>query len=205
MAIASFIAYSIALGIAAAIPGPGVAAIVSRALGTGFARTLPMVCGLILGDVVYLILAIAGLSILAQTFSGVFFVVKIAGATYLLYLAYKFWTAGIQLTEIRKSAGKRDAVGAFLGGFAVTMANPKTIVFYMALLPTVVDIKNAGIADTGILVILTVLVLFVTILPYAALASKTREAFKRPATLKALNRTAAGALGATATWILAKG
>ncbi len=204
MEIMSFLAYSIALGIAAVIPGPGVAAIVSRSLGAGYHRTIPMVFGLILGDVVYLCLAIGGLSVLAQTFSGIFTIIRFAGAAYLLWLAWKFWTSGIELEKIEKSSGKRDNWQAFLGGFAVTLGNPKTVVFYMALLPTVVDLAQVDMASLATLIVLTVLVLLVTILPYAALASYARDALQQPGALKVLNRTAASALGLTACWIVVR-
>lgn len=202
MTITAFFAYCIALGIAGAIPGPGVAALVGRALGTGFSRTIPMLFGLILGDIVYLGFAIGGLAILANTFSGVFFAIKIAGASYLLYLAWKFWTSGIALKEVQKSKGRREGIASFAAGFAVTMGNPKTIVFYMALLPTVVDLTGVTLSDFGILAALTAIVLLVVLIPYIALASRAREAFKNETALRRLNRTAAAALTGTAGWIL---
>ncbi|MCB1385494.1 MAG: LysE family translocator [Nitratireductor sp.] len=129
MNLTAFLAYALALGIAAAIPGPGVAALVGRALGSGLTRSLPMLLGLAVGDVVYLTLAIAGLAFIAKAFSTVFFIVKLAGAAYLLWLAWRFWTRGIAIHEVARSAGRRDGLASFLAGLAVTLGNPKTIVF----------------------------------------------------------------------------
>lgn len=202
MTIASFLAYAIALSIAAAIPGPGVAAIVGRALGTGFSKTMPMLFGLILGDIVFLGLAIGGLALLAKTFSGVFLFIKIAGATYLLFLAYKFWRDGITLNDVKKSQGKREGLASFLAGFAVTMSNPKTIVFYMALVPTVVDLGSVGLQDFLTMTFITAIVLLVTLTPYVALASKARQTLKNESALRRLSRAASMALTGTAAWIM---
>ena len=94
-----------------------------------------------LGDVVWLTFAILGLAALAQAFHEVFLVIKYAGAAYLLYLAYKIWTAP---RRDGRDGGDRAEQPArlFLGGLAVTLGNPKIIVFYLALLPTILDLTR---------------------------------------------------------------
>ncbi|MEC9342727.1 MAG: LysE family translocator [Pseudomonadota bacterium] len=204
MALSSFLAYTLALGIAAAIPGPGVAALVGRALGTGFRRTMPMLAGLVLGDLLYLTLAILGLALLAHTFETAFLAVRIAGALYLLWLAWKFWTSGLTPERIERAPGRRDGLLSFAAGFAVTMGNPKTIVFYMALLPVVIDMTGVGLVDWAVLFVLTVLILYVVLVPYVALASRARSALANRATLKIVNRSAAIAMTGAAGFILAR-
>ncbi len=88
MTLAGFVAYSGALAIAAAIPGPGVTALVARALGSGFRSSLFMSLGLIIGDLTYLTAVVLGLAMVAQTFGTVFLVIKWAGVAYLAYLAW---------------------------------------------------------------------------------------------------------------------
>ena len=205
MSFTAFLAYALALGIAAVIPGPGVAALVGRALGTGFTRSIPMLLGLATGDVVYLTLAVAGLAFIAKAFSTAFFVIKLAGAGYLLWLAWRFWTQGIAIQEVEKSAGRRDGLASFLAGFAVTLGNPKVIVFYMAILPAVMDLEAVTLPGYGVLVVLTFLVLFAMLLPYIALASRARLFFTDPRALRRLNRTAAVAMTGAAGWIVARG
>lgn len=201
---ASFIAYGSALAVAAAIPGPGVAALVGRALGAGFWQTLPMLTGLVLGDLTYLLLAVAGLAVIAKTFAGIFVAVKIGGALYLAWLAWKFWRSGITVTQAQAGTGARDGFASFLGGLALTLGNPKTIVFYLAITPVVIDLKSVGAADLAVLAVVTVLVLYVVLLPYVALASRARAALTNPRALKALNRSAALAMAAAAGWIVAR-
>lgn len=72
MTLTGFIAYSGALAVAAAIPGPGVTALVARALGSGFRSSLFMAFGLVVGDLTYLTAVVLGLAFVAQTFGAVF-------------------------------------------------------------------------------------------------------------------------------------
>ncbi|MGB6190327.1 MAG: LysE family translocator [Aeromonas molluscorum] len=204
MSLTAFLAYGVALAIAAAIPGPGVAAIVGRALGTGARRTLPMLLGLAVGDVVYLSLAVGGLAFIANSFFEVFLVIKICGALYLVYLAYKFWTAGIDIQDVKKSAGRREGFTSFMAGLAVTLGNPKTIIFYMAILPVVMNLEMVSFEVFLLLIVITFAVLFLVMAPYILLATKARMFFKNPAALRRLNRTASVAMAATATWIVAR-
>ena len=201
----AYIAYAVALAIAAIIPGPGIAALTGRALATGLSRTMPMLAGLILGDVAYLTLAVLGLALIAQTFATVFLFIKIAGAGYLAYLAWRFWRDGIGPRQITRSSGRREGVASFLAGFAVTLGNPKTIIFYMALLPTVIDLQSVQLADWLWLAVITVLVLYATLLPYVALAARARDAMANRDSMKALSRIAATAMAGAAGFILIRG
>lgn len=82
-----------ALLVAAASPGPGIAALVARVLGRGLPGATAFTAGLIIGDLVWRAVAVLGLAALAQTFHGVFLVIKYGGAAYLAWLAWKMWTA----------------------------------------------------------------------------------------------------------------
>lgn len=199
--IAPFITYVIALGIAAAIPGPGVAAVIGRALGAGARSSLPFILGLAFGDVLFLTVAVLGLSALASAASEIFFIVKLAGGLYLLYLAWKFWTAETVSTEVTRAVAQNPWIAA-LSGLAVTLGNPKTLVFYLALLPNVLDLGAVGLMDWLALSVLTMMVLVLVLIPYAALASHLRVTLTRPAALKRLNRGAAALIGGAGGLIL---
>ena len=204
MTLAGFIAYSGALALAAAIPGPGVTALVARALGSGFRSALFMSLGLILGDLTYLTAVVLGLAIVAQTFGMVFLVVKWLGVAYLGYLAWTFWTSGITTENVVARKGKDGFVASVLAGLTLTLGNPKTMIFYLAITPTIVDLRTVTPAEYGVLALLTVLVLLVVLVPYLALAAKARWFLKTPRALKALNRTAATFMAGAAAAIAAR-
>jgi threonine/homoserine/homoserine lactone efflux protein len=200
MSFTALFAYAAALFIAAAIPGPGITAIVARALGSNFRETFFMGLGLVLGDMTYLTAVILGLAFVAQTFTEVFIVIKILGALYLGYIAYKLWTAGLLPQDI--AAKKSSSIGmSFLSGLLVTLGNPKTMLFYVALVPTLISIDSVGMREYGLLLLTTFVVLLVVLIPYMLLASRARTLLKQPRALQALNRVAASILAGTAAFI----
>jgi threonine/homoserine/homoserine lactone efflux protein len=204
MTLAGFIAYSGALALAAAIPGPGVTALVARALGSGFRSALFMSLGLILGDLIYLTAVVLGLAIVAQTFGLVFLVVKWAGVAYLAWLAWTFWTSGITAENVEAKKAKGGFSASFLAGLTLTLGNPKTMIFYLAITPTIVDLTTITFADYGVLAALTIVTLLVVLVPYLALAAKARWFLKTPRALKVLNRTAATFMAGAAAAIAAR-
>lgn len=196
----SLLAYSGALFVAAAIPGPGMTAIVARALGSGFRPTFFMGLGLILGDLCYLTAVILGLALVAQTFTTPFLVIKGLGALYLVYIAWRLWTTGLIAQDIE--AKRSTHVGlSFLSGLLVTLGNPKTMLFYVALVPTLIPLEAIGPKDYAALVGITFVVLIAVLIPYILLASQARTLLKKPNSLKALNRSAASILAGTAAYI----
>ena len=113
MDLAGLLLFSSALFIAAASPGPGIAAIVARVLGRGPRDAIAFSIGVALGDVVWLTFAILGLAALAQAFHGVFLVIKYAGAAYLLYIAYKLWTAPAVAEDVTARGASRASSQSF--------------------------------------------------------------------------------------------
>lgn len=204
MTLAGFLAYCGALAVAAAIPGPGVTALVARALGSGFRSSLAMSVGLILGDLTYLTAVVLGLALVAQTFGMVFLVIKWLGVAYLGYLAWKLWTSGITAESIAAQKGSKGFAANFFSGYLLTLGNPKTMIFYLALTPTLVDLRTITMADYGILVALTALVLLIVLLPYLALAAKARWFLHSPRALRTLNKTAAVFMAGAAAAIAAR-
>ena len=205
MDLLTLLAFTIAYIVAVLVPGPGVAAIVARALGGGFWSALPMIVGILVGDLIYLVFALFGLAAIATYFGPIFIVVRWAGALYLLYIAWLFWTAkpGSEQLGPRK---KEPWLRAFLSGFALTMGNPKTIVFYLALLPTVVPLdRPISVLGFAELTAIVVVVLFVIGCGYAALAAWAREFFVTPHAVRRLNRIAGGIMASAAAFVAIRG
>ena len=203
MDLAGILLFSSALFIAAASPGPGIAAIVARVLGRGPKEAVAFSIGVALGDVVWLTFAILGLAALAQAFHGVFLVVKYLGAAYLLYIAYKIWTAPAIARDVAAETRGEHPAKLVLGGLTLTLGNPKTIVFYLALLPTILDLTRITALGYAELVAATLTVLGVVFASYIVLATRARQLFTTPKAIRILNRTTgtmlAGAAAAVAS------
>ena len=196
-------AFTVAYAIAVLVPGPGVAAVVARALGGGFRAAFPMVLGILAGDLVYLVFAAFGLAAIAMHFGALFTVVRFAGAAYLLYIAWKFWTAKPGAEQIGPRAEEHWS-RTFLAGLSLTLGNPKTIVFYLALLPTVVPLDRMTVIGFAELTAIVVVVLLLIGCGYAALAAGAREFFKSQKALRVLNRTAGAMMAAAAGLVVAR-
>jgi threonine/homoserine/homoserine lactone efflux protein len=204
MDLAGLLLFSSALFIAAASPGPGIAAIVARVLGRGPKEAVAFSIGVALGDVVWLTFAILGLAALAQAFHGVFLVVKYLGAAYLLYIAYKIWTAPAVPQDIEAEARAEHPLKLLLGGIALTLGNPKVMVFYLALLPTFLDLTRITLLGFAELVVATLTVLGVVFAGYIALASRARKLFTSPRAIRILNRTTGTVMAGAAAAVAAR-
>ena len=202
MDLVTLAAFTIAYAIAVLVPGPGVAAVVARALGGGFWSAVPMVVGILAGDLLYLCFALFGLAAIAAWFGPFFVLVRWASALYLLYIAWRFWTAKPGSEQIGAKAAE-SSWRTFVAGFALTLGNPKTIVFYLALLPTVIPLDQpvTVLGFTELVAIVTV-VLMIIGLAYAGLAAAAREIFTSSKAVQRLNRSA-GAIMATAAVLVA--
>ena len=204
MDLAGLLLFSSALFIAAASPGPGIAAIVARVLGRGPKEAVAFSIGVALGDVVWLTFAILGLAALAQAFHEVFLVIKYAGAAYLLYIAYKIWTAPAVAKDVTAEAGTEHPAKLLLGGLALTLGNPKTIVFYLALLPTILDLTRITVLGFAELVVATLSVLGVVFTGYIVLAARARQLFTTPKAIRILNRTTGALLAGAAAAVASR-
>jgi threonine/homoserine/homoserine lactone efflux protein len=204
MDLAGLLLFSSALFIAAASPGPGIAAIVARVLGRGPKEAVAFSIGVALGDVVWLTFAILGLAALAQAFHEVFLVIKYAGAAYLLYIAYKIWTAPAVAKDVKAEAGTEHPTKLLLGGLALTLGNPKTIVFYLALLPTILDLTRITVLGYAELVVATLSVVGVVFAGYIVLAARARQLFTTPKAIRILNRTTGALLAGAAAAVASR-
>jgi threonine/homoserine/homoserine lactone efflux protein len=205
MTLFTLLAFTVAYVVAVLVPGPGVAAIVARALGGGFWSAVPMIVGILAGDLIYLVFALFGLAAIATYFGPIFVVVRWAGALYLLYIAWQFWTARPG-TEQLGPRRREHWLRTFLAGFALTMGNPKTIVFYLALLPTVVPLDRP-ITALGFteLTLIVIVVLLAIGCGYAALAAWARELFTSTTAIRRLNKTAGAIMAGAAAFVVARG
>ena len=193
-----------ALFVAAASPGPTIAAIVARVLGRGMHGAIAFTAGIALGEVVWLTTAILGLAIVAQTFHGVFLAIKYAGVAYLLYLAWKLWTAPVVTRDVAPDSLDAKRVRLFLAGLAVTLGNPKVMVFYLALLPNIIDLATVSILGWLELSVVTLGVLAAVDGACIALAARMRRLFTSPRAVRMVNRGTGAVMASAAVAIAVK-
>jgi threonine/homoserine/homoserine lactone efflux protein len=201
MTLLSTLSFALAMLVLAASPGPGVFATVSRSLSCGFRPALAVVAGIILGDIIFLLFAIFGLAVLAQTLGNFFIIIKLLGGGYLIWQGIKIFFSNVNLTD-EKTKVMTSKSGNFIGGLLITLGNPKVILFYCGFLPTFVSLSELTLPDMFIIITVITTVLFVVLGSYAWLASSARQLLKTPLQIKKLNRSA-GAIMATAGVVIA--
>ncbi len=196
----SWHSYLIFLGvytIAAMAPGPVVMAISARALSRGFRAALPMVAGACVGDFLVLTLSVLGLAALAKAMGPLFLIVKLAGAAYLVWLGFKMWTAPVKENASENAA---PASGGFFAQIALSVGNPKTIAFWVALVPTVIDASGLGFAGYLQLAAACFTVTPAVLIAYAGLAARVRRFISSARARRRINKGAGLAMaGAGAT------
>ncbi len=200
----SLLAMAVALAILAVTPGPAVIAVISRAVGHGFADAAVMTLGIVLGDLVYFTAALSGWAAVAQAFGGVFEAIRLAAALVLLVMGARMVRASFHRGETPAPPRNATKRHAFTGGLLLTLGNPKAILFYLAFLPTFVDLSRLSAADAAAVVGVIVGVVGCVLLAYAALAARAARCLARPAFARWMLRGAGTILIGTGAAVAAR-
>jgi threonine/homoserine/homoserine lactone efflux protein len=184
-------------------PGPGVFATVSKALASGFRHAVPVVAGIVVGDLVFLLFAIYGLAVIAETFSLMFTAVKYFGGVYLIWLGIRLWRSTPASLEIAESISQSKRF-SFFGGLSITLGNPKVILFYLGFLPTFLDLQSLTNLDIAVVAFVVSVVLGAVMLLYAFMASRARELLKSERAQNRMNRTAGSVMIGTGAVLLTR-
>jgi threonine/homoserine/homoserine lactone efflux protein len=164
------LAFLVGMIILAATPGPGVFASMAKALAEGFKASLYFIGGLVAGDMMFLLMAIFGLSAIANILGGVFILVRVVGGFYLMYLGYRMLRSDqIQMNVETKLDNTRFQT--FMSGLFVTLGNPKPILFYASVLPTIINFHEVKSLDVLIMMALIALVSFSVLGTYCYIAN----------------------------------
>ncbi len=199
------------LFVVAITPGPAITALVSRTLGYGLQGTLAFVSGMLIGSMCLFLLAILGLAKLASTYVLAFAIVKYVGAAYLLYLAWKLWHASsLQTpqadTQIAATPQQttRNSARTLISGMLITLSNPKGLLFYAALMPSVVPMDTVTTNGLVELMFVTLTVLSVVFAIYIGVSLRARNLLTSEKAVTRLNKSASFAMFGAAAAIVAR-
>jgi threonine/homoserine/homoserine lactone efflux protein len=188
--------YAFALVVLVLIPGPVVVATIARTLGSGFRAAIPLAGGVAIGDMLWPFLALMGLSALAELYGEIMQALRWVGAGILIWMGWRL------IAHPREAVGaapdpkllRRDGWRAFVAGLLVNLGNPKSIFFYIAVLPGFFHIALLTPADVGVIVVMSAVVPFVGNVAWAAAASGARTLLRTPRAVRAVDRASGGAL-----------
>ena len=182
--------YAGALCVLFLTPGPVWVALIARTLAGGFHGAWPLALGVVIGDVLWPLVAIFGLAWLVSLYSGILEVISwvacimfIAMGVLLIKHAAKTIASDSRLTRPGMWAG-------FLAGLAVIIGNPKAVLFYMGMLPGFFDLTAVTTADIIAICTLSFIVPLFGNLTLALFIGKARTLLTSPTALKRTNVTA---------------
>lgn len=181
--------FLLAFAASAAAPGPEIAGLLGRALSNGMFASLPLAIGIILGKLLMLTAALVGLSALIEVLGPVFVALKFVGAAYLVWLGIRKWRNAGRVLAAAEGTKPLNAMAEIGLGLAMTLSNPIAIVFYLALLPGVIDVAGVTLGGYAILCAIVTGVMLLIALGYGVLAEIVRSLFSSAASKARIDRT----------------
>ncbi|WP_417832379.1 LysE family translocator [Terasakiella sp.] len=200
----SALTFFLAIFIFGITPGPGVFAILARAMMDGSRACFMLSLGMAISDIIYLIAACLGLATIATHWGELFSVIRIVGAIYLFYLGWKMWTAPVDVDTVPTKLDKKGHGLSFLQGFLISASNPKVILFYIAFLPTFMDLSTLQGNDILLASGLTLIGLMLGLMLIAGFASRARRLLTSQKAIKRLNRSAGSLMVGAGAFLLSR-
>lgn len=186
--------YAGALTILFLTPGPVWVALAARALSGGFQSAVPLALGVVVGDVIWPLIAILGVSWILSVFADFMLVLRWVACAMFLGMGYllikkraKSIVSDSRLTRPGKWAG-------FLAGVAVIMSNPKAVLFYIGVLPGFFDLTALTWIDIVVICFLSLIVPLAGNLILSLFIDRARRLLSSPEALARTNLWAGIAL-----------
>ncbi|MEX0739079.1 MAG: LysE family translocator [Pseudohongiella sp.] len=181
LTLASLIALSSAMLVLAALPSISVLAVTSRALSGGFRHGAAVSAGVVTGDIIFIVVALFGLSLLQDTAGDWGVYLKYLAAAYLLWMAQAIWrsrndTGGAPDVAQQSTTAAASLLSSFTSGLLLTLGDQKAIFFYLGFFPAFVDLNAVTLADILVIVLITIIAVGGVKLLYAWLFSRAGRA-----------------------------
>ena len=187
----------------AIVPGPAVFAIIARSFSSGKLQAFYMTVGIVLGDYIFIVLALFGLSALAELMGSAFFIIKYLSAIYLIWLGVKLLRTSTDSIDIEASKNS-SLIANFLTGLFITLGNPKAIIFYIGFFPAFINVSEVTFYDTGLIMLAATLAFGSVNMCYSFLAVKARDTFKSPKASTVNNKTSGTIMVSTGILVAVK-
>ncbi len=163
-------------------PGPAVFYVVSQSARGGFRRTLAATAGILSANIVYFALSATSLGAIIAASARFFTVAKWVGAAYLIYLGVRALRSAAASPSLNLAPGtgaRVDPHRVYIGAVTLQLANPKALLFFLALLPQFIDLKSPVAPQMWILTATSVIPEFFILMGYGWLARRAVRASAR--------------------------
>jgi threonine/homoserine/homoserine lactone efflux protein len=203
MSIDSLFALFGAMIILAMVPGPAVFAIIARSFSSGKLQAFYMTVGIVLGDYIFIVLALFGLSALAEVMGTAFFIIKYLSAAYLIWLGIQLLRKKAKSIDIEASKDS-SLISNLLTGLFITLGNPKAIIFYVGFFPAFINVNEVTFYDTSLIMLAATFAFGSVNMCYSLLAVKAKKTFKSPNATTVINKAAGTIMVSTGALVAIK-
>lgn len=165
-------------------PGPAILLVSTHSVAFGTKYSIATMAGNVTGLFLMSLLSVMGLSAIILHSAPIFFLVKMIGACYLVFLGVKLWRKGFGLDSVRSiddggGQSRPQVMKLYANGLLVALSNPKAIAFTTALFPQFIHPEHSMMQQFSILIVTFMFLSFVCLLGYAVMAAETTNRSSR--------------------------
>jgi homoserine/homoserine lactone efflux protein len=172
-------------------PGPAVFYVVSQSARGGLRRTVAAAGGILSANAIYFLLSATSLGAIIAASVRFFTIAKWLGAAYLIYLGIRALRSAAMSQSVTLQPGAAVPSSprrVYIGGLTLQLANPKALLFFLALLPQFIDLKSPVIPQMSILTATSMIPEFFILMGYGWLAGRAVRASERFGVTGRMNR-----------------
>jgi homoserine/homoserine lactone efflux protein len=194
MSIKFILLYSFTVFIASIIPGPSMLLALNHGIKYGLKHTIFTAFGNVTATLIQAVLSILGLSVVLLQSEIIYYIIKYIGVAYLIFIGIKmFLFQDINIYIDKNNSKKKYKFHTlFFEAFVLTFGNPKAIIFFTALFPQFINIKNNTVFQYFIILILLLIIAFISMMIYGFLGEKLTNLLSNLKIKKIFNRIIGG-------------
>lgn len=199
--------YTGALLILFLTPGPVWVAILARSMAAGFSGAWPLALGVVIGDVLWPLLAIFGVSLIISVYADFLIALRYFAALIFIVMGWVLIQKANTLLSENSTLTAPGAWAGFVAGLLVILGNPKAILFYMGVLPGFFDLSRITGWDIAVICAISAFVPLLGNLALGVFVGKMRRLIRSPEAMGRLNKVSGALLigvgiviGVSAIW-----
>lgn len=194
LTLTQFSLYAGALFILFITPGPVWLAMIARAVSGGFRAAWPLALGVALGDILWPLVAILGLSAIVDAYDGFMVILRFVAGGVLIFMGLSVIRYADKILQGDSALNKPGMWAGFIAGLVAVAANPKASLFYIALLPGFFDISTVTVPDIVAICAISFVVPLIGNLVLASFVNQIRRFLQSPQAVRRTNIWAGVAL-----------
>jgi len=186
------------------IPSASVALVVARSSTNGFLNGAAVSAGIVAGDLVFVTIAVLGMTALADIMGSWFLALRYLASAYLIWFGISLFKSANSSSDAPKAKSASSFAASFLSGLFLTLGDVKAIVFYASFFPAFVDLAAAGPIDIATIILVTLFAVGGVKLGYAYFATKVMSYAVGFRGRRFVTRTTGGVMVGAGAYLIAK-